>query len=219
MATRERAADRGARLARQDLEAVVAEIHRARLGLDLTLEEVGRAVGLSYSEVGRIERGVLRHTSVQHVVRIGAVVGLDVRLKAYPGPARLRDAAQLALLDRFRARLPPGLTIRTEVPLRAAGDQRGWDMTIDGLEPPGRLRVEGVTRLLDAQAQIRPLFQKLRDDGGDHLLLLLADTRRNRAAARLAASALAELFPVAPRAAWAALEVGRYPGGSACLFV
>ncbi|MEO6207784.1 MAG: helix-turn-helix transcriptional regulator [Candidatus Limnocylindrales bacterium] len=88
MTTRERAADRGSRLARTDLQAIGRDLRTARLMAGLTLQTVGRAVGMSYSQVGRVERGVLPSASVGQLARIGAVVGLDVRVRTFPVRAR-----------------------------------------------------------------------------------------------------------------------------------
>lgn len=220
MTTRERAADRGSRLARTDMRAIGLDLRTARLMAGLTLRTVGRAVGMSYSQVGRVERGVLPSASVGQLARIGAVVGLDVRLRAYPGPAPLRDAGQLALIDRLRDRLHAGLRLRTEVPVAAAGDQRAWDGVLSGFIDGGApLRVEAETRIHDAQAQLRRIALKLRDDSAEDVLLVVSDTPRNRAAVRIMGAVVAESFPVPARQALAALGEGRHPGGSALVFL
>lgn len=148
------------------------------------------------------------------------MVGLDVRVRAYPGPAPLRDAGQLALIDRLRDRLRAGLRLRTEVPLAIEGDQRAWDGVLSGFTEGGaQLRVEAETRIHDAQAQLRRIALKLRDDGAEHVLLVVADTPRNRSAVRLIGAVVAESFPVPARLALAALSDGRHPGGSALVFL
>jgi len=220
MTTRERAADRGSRLARTDLQTIGRDLRTARLMAGLTLRTVGRAVGMSYSQVGRVERGVLPSASLRQLARIGAVVGLDVRVRTYPGPGPLRDAPQLALLDRLRRRIHANLRFPTEVPLAIAGDQRAWDGVLSGFSDGGAaLRVEAETRIHDAQAQMRRITLKLRDDGADHVLLVVADTPRNRAAVRVMGPVVAESFPVPARVALAALSAGRHPGGSALVFL
>ena len=120
----ERAADRGSRRARQDLIAAGLDIRAARLMVGKTLREVGRAVGMSYSQVGRMERAASPNVTVVRLAKVGAVVGLDVRLRTNLGPVPLRDAGQIALLDRLRRRIAPTLTLRTEVPLPIHGDLR-----------------------------------------------------------------------------------------------
>lgn len=202
------------------MQAIGRELRTARLMAGLTLRTVGRAVGMSYSQVGRLERGVAANASVWQLARIGSVVGLDVRVRAYPGPAPLRDAGQLALIDRLRKRLHVDLRLRTEVPLAVEGDQRAWDGVLSGFSGGGApLRVEVETRIHDAQAQLRRIALKLRDDSAEHVLFVVADTPRNRAAVRLMGAVLAESFPVPARLALAALGEGRHPGGSAMVFL
>jgi transcriptional regulator with XRE-family HTH domain len=219
--TKERAADRGTRIARHDLVTVGADIRTARLASGLSLRTVGRAVAMSYTQVGRIERAVHTNVSATQLARIGAVVGLDVRVRTFPGPAPLRDSGQLALLDRLRVRLHPDLQLRTEVPLLIEGDQRAWDGMIRGLlSPPATfLPAEAETRIYDFQAQTRRIMLKCRDAGVDHVLLVVSGTRTNRRAIRAAQSAVNELFPVPERVALAALAGGEHPGGSALVFL
>ena len=73
--------------------------------------------------------------------------------------------------------------------------------------------------MLDAQGQLRRLMLKLRDSGFEHVLLLLADTRRNREAMAVAGSIVAAEFPVPARVALAALASGQHPGGSAVILL
>ena len=220
MPDRERSADRGARLARRDLVTVGSDLRTARIMAGKTLADVGRATGMSYSTVGRIERAALPSVAVSQLARIGAVCGLDVRIRAYPGPTPLRDAAQIALFDRLRGRLGPTLVMRTEVPLQLLGDLRAWDAVIAGFEPVADpLHTEGETRLYDAQGQLRRIALKARDSGVDTVLLVIADTPRNRAAARAAGPMMTEGYPIRPRAALSSLAAGQHPGGSAVIFI
>lgn len=222
MPTRERPADRGERIGRSDLVRVTADLRAARVAAGLSLDDVGRAVGLSRPQLSRIERAQAPATTIIQLARIGAVVGFDVRVRAYPGPDPLRDTGQIRLLDRLRRRLHPGLALRTEVALPIAGDLRAWDGWIDGLvSGAGRtvgLPVEAETRLADFQAQTRRLILKMRDGGAEHALLVVADTRSNRAAVAGARAAASDLFPVSARSAFAALADGTHPGGSALVF-
>lgn len=176
---------------------------------------------MSYTQVGRIERAVHPNVSATQLARIGAVVGLDVRLRAYPGPVPLRDATQLALIDRLRTWLHPGLAMRTEVPLPLERDQRAWDGVISGFVSPAApiLPAEAETRIHDFQAQTRRIMLKCRDAGLDHVLLVVSGTRSNRLAVRSAGAAVTELFPVPGRDALAALAAGQHPGGSALVFL
>jgi transcriptional regulator with XRE-family HTH domain len=223
MPTRERPVERGDRRAREDLARIGAELRQGRVSCGLSLAELGHAVDLSASQVSRIERSLAPSVTVRQMARLGAVVGLDVRVRTYPGPDPLRDLAQVRLLDRLRARLHPDLTFRMEVPLPAVGDQRAWDAWIGGFVAASMstrgLPVEGETRITDWQAVIRRLMRKVRDGGADDVLLLVADTRANRVAIKAAGAAVAESFPVTPRTALAALAAGEHPGGSALVFL
>lgn len=176
---------------------------------------------MSYSQVGRIERAVLRSVTAIQLARVGAVVGLDVRVKAYPGPASIRDAAQVALIGRFRTHLHRSLSLRLEVPIPIVGDQRAWDAVVAGLVdgPGASIPVECETRLHDLQAQLRRMQLKCRDAQAKDVLLVVAGTRGNRRVLREAASLLEDLFPVDGRQALAALGAGRYPAGSALILL
>ena len=179
----------------------------------LTQQEVGDAVGISHAEVSRIERGLATHVPYETLVLMGAVLGLDLPLRAFPAGEPVRDAPQLALLASFRRLLAATLVWRTEVPLRISGDRRAWDALIEGRG--WRVPVEAETRLRDVQALTRRIGLKQRDDRTDVVILLVADTRHNRHVLRLAALDLAATFPVSGRAALKTLSEGRQPSGSA----
>lgn len=223
MPAKERAADRGVRVARRDISVIGADLRAGRIGAGLSLDEVGRAVALSASQVGRIERS--RHEAVTAVqlAKIGAVVGLDVRIHAYPGPDPIRDAAQVALLARFRERLHPSLTLRTEIPLPIANDLRAWDGVVGGLrgsdQRPRIIPTEAETRIHDVRAQFQRIERKARDAEIDQVIVVISDAAANRAAIRAAAMTLADRFPISARQALAALGRGEHPGGSALIFL
>ncbi len=169
---------------------------------------------MSHSKVGRFERSAAP-VSVEFVASLCAVVGLDLAIRTFPAGDPIRDRAQLTLLERLRGRLDPSLRWRTEVPLPIPGDLRAWDAEIRGRQPaPWRARIEAETNLSDGQALERRLSLKLRDDPGGHLILLVSDTRANRAALRSIGVGLRELLPLETRAILSALDAGRDPGGS-----
>jgi hypothetical protein len=144
-----------------------------------------------------------------------AVVGLDLAIRTYPAGDPIRDAGQLALLERLRARPHPCLRWRTEVPLPIEGDLRAWDAEIRGRDPrPWRVRVEAETRINDAQALERKVALKLRDDADGHLVLLVSDTRAHRRSLATLAPGLNAMLPRATREILSALAAGREPPGS-----
>lgn len=217
MGGRERAVDRGAARGRAVAAALARELHDARLDRGLTQEAVGRAVGLSGAQVSRIERGLVAGVSIEQVGRLLAVVGLELSARAYPTGVPLRDAAHVALLGRLRVRLHRTLGWRTEVPLSMKGDLRAWDGVIRG--PTWRIGVEAETRPIDAQALVRRVSLKARDDGVDGILLVLADTRHDRAFLRAAGDVVMSRFPADGRQAIERLRMGLRPDGDAVVLL
>jgi transcriptional regulator with XRE-family HTH domain len=197
------------------------EEHRlARVGAGLSLRACADATGASYQQLSRFEHGQLRRLSLEDVGAWFAVVGLDLVLRPYPAGDPIRDRAQLALLERLRARLHPNLRWRTEVPLPIEGDLRAWDAEIRGREPgPWRARVEAETRIADGQALERKLALKLRDDPDGHLILLVSDSRSNRRALNALGPALRAMLPLAGRPILSALGVGRGPAGNGIVII
>jgi transcriptional regulator with XRE-family HTH domain len=188
----------------------------------LSLRFVGGKVGLSATQVMRFERGLVPNASVRQLARIGAVVGVTVRVRTYPGADPVRDKAQSELMRRLAVRLHASLKFTTEVPLPIQGDQRAWDGWISafpGGADRGGLPVDAETRLYDIQALLRRLTLKLRDSDADSLLLVVSDTRSNREAVAAAHHVLAGVFPISPRRALASLAAGHHPGGSAVIFL
>ena len=215
VSTRERPADRGRRRAREAMRRLGLEHRRARMNAGLSLRIAGDASGAPHQQLMRFEAGLLDRISVSEVGAWCAVVGLDLVFKAYPAGDAIRDASQARLLERLRVLLHPGLRWRTEVGLPIPGDLRAWDALIRGED--WRIGVEAETVLSDIQALERRLALKTRDGGVDHVILLVADTPRNRRA-RAAAPAAFTGYAADPRAVLSALRTGRDPGRSGIVF-
>lgn len=158
----------------------------------------------------RIEAGT-RPTTINEYATLGAAVGLDVRLRAHPAGDPIRDAGQQRLLERLRVRLDTSLRWATEVPLPIEGDLRAWDAVIRRTN--WHIAVEAETVLDDIQTLERKLALKQRDGGIDHVILLVAETPRNRRALAAAPAAFAT-FSRDARAMLRALGDGRDPGSS-----
>lgn len=193
------------------------EFREARLQAGLTQRQVGAAVGLSASEVSRIELGQAHHAPFGTLVLVAAALGLDLPLRAFPAGDPIRDIAQLTLLAKLRARLAPSLRWRTEVPLAIPGDRRAWDAVIEGRG--WRLPIDAESRLRDVQAVSRRVALKRRDDQSEMVILLVADTRHNRRVLRLAGPDLAAEFPIAGAPALIALAKGELPTASAIVLL
>ncbi len=213
MASKQRAVDKGTDQARSITIDLAGELRRAREQHGLSQTVVGRAVGVSASQVSRIERAQPKCLSIRQIARLLAVVGLELSARAYPAGPPIRDAAHRGLLDRFRARVAPSVAWRFEVPVGRAGDLRAWDAVL--LVGAVELGLEAETRPRDVQALQRRVALKRRDDPGvSGVVLLLADTRHNRALLREHGEALRGDFPVPAAALLEALSDGRDPGGS-----
>jgi transcriptional regulator with XRE-family HTH domain len=140
-----------------------ADIRGARTSAGLSLRTAGNAADMSHAQFGRIERGELPQVTVDQLSRACAAVGLRLIVRGYPDGDAVRDSAQLALLGRFRFRLPERAGWATEVPLSPSGDLRAWDgiATVAG----ERFAIEAETRLHDIQALERRIALKQRDGG------------------------------------------------------
>jgi transcriptional regulator with XRE-family HTH domain len=212
MGTRERRIDRANAITTKTRTTVGRELREARVAAGLSQREVGSAVGMSHSQVSRIELGGLANMTVEQLSRLAIAVGLEVSVRLYPASDPVRDVAHIRLLERLRSRLHPSLTWRTEVPLPIPGDLRAWDAVVAGAG--WKVAIEAETRVADAQALQRRLSRKLRDGQMPHVLLLVADTVRNREAVAQWGSGLGAMFPVGARVTLEALRQGTDPGGS-----
>jgi transcriptional regulator with XRE-family HTH domain len=217
MVSRERAVDIGAARGREILGRLPAEARAARLALGLGQADVAAALGISRSQVSRIERGRSPDLTFDLAARLFAVLGHELAVRTYPSGDPIRDTAHAALLERLRARCHRSFRWQTEVPLPIAGDLRAWDATAIG--PACRIGIEAETRLRDIQALDRRLALKERDGGMDRLILLVLDSRSNRAAIRAREADLGLRFPVPGARALELLGVGVDPGGNALILL
>jgi transcriptional regulator with XRE-family HTH domain len=207
-------------MARQEADALARrirfdlgrEIRNARLDGATSLRDAAARVGISHSQLGRIERGQVRRLTVDQLSRACAAVGLALAVRGHPGSGAALDAAQLALLGRLRAQLPLGVAVRTEVPLPIPGDRRAWDTVLE--LDPNPTPVEAETRLRDIQALDRRVALKLRDSEFDLVLLLVNDTAHNRALLELHREDLRTSLPLDSRSILRALRKGRTPEAS-----
>jgi transcriptional regulator with XRE-family HTH domain len=216
MPTYESAVARGTRMGRTERRRTGEQLRIARVVAGLSQRNLGAMVGLSHSTVGRMERGAVQRITVDRLALVAAVLGLDLRIGLFPTGTPVRDAAHLALLGRLRQRVPATLRWRAEVPVPIPGDLRSADVVIDGESVDAM--VEAETRLGDLQAMERRTYLKQRDIGSRRVILLVADTRHNRAVLE-AHPELVERFPVSTRACLQALRDGRDPGGNAIVLL
>jgi transcriptional regulator with XRE-family HTH domain len=215
VATREDAGQRGQRRAARLRLELGNALRDARRGAGLRQQTVAQRAAISQAGVSRTERAT-RSATLDELAILAAVVGLDLVVRLYPGPDPIRDRAHVRLLARLQAELPT-LKWWTEVPVPIPGDQRA----IDAVVRFGSLGVgfELETRLVDAQALVRRLALKQRDAGLARMVLVLADTRTNRAALAAADGTLRSAFSLAKREVIASLRDGRAPNANGIVLV
>jgi transcriptional regulator with XRE-family HTH domain len=216
MPARDSLATQGAKRSSLLRQRIAEDFTRARIGGGLSVRQVATKVGVSADRIARAELGGPGTLTIDLAARIAPVVGLQLVTTLYPNGDPVRDAAQLALLERFRRRLAPSLTLRTEVPMPITGDLRAADGVIE-LEA-AVIMVEAETRLTDIQAAERKALLKLRDLGADRLILLISDTPNNRRVLELHPE-LRQRFPVSQRPCLAALARGEDPGGNSIVIL
>jgi transcriptional regulator with XRE-family HTH domain len=193
------------------------ELLTARLAAGISQRAAAAAGGMSNSQFGRIERAEIRHLTFDQASRAAAAVGLRLVVRTYPDGDPARDAAHLALVERFRKRLPSAAEWRTEVPMPIAGDRRAWD----GWARVGRRTAgcEAETRLTDAQALERRTALKQRDGNVDIVLLVIADTMANRRFLEQHREQLRGLLPLDSRQVFEAFRRGELPERSGIVIV
>ena len=216
MARRSVPRDQAALRAQRQLDDLVADFRAARAAAGLRQSAVAAKLGYSRQLIALWERGTVVPGLIQ-LARWGAVVGLDVPLRAFPAGGPLRDVGQLRLLARARILIGDNWGWRTEVPVsNDPRDRRALDVVLTGAA--GSIGLEAITRLTDAQAQIRAALLKQKAAQLDRILLVLADTRHNRAAVVDATPSLDGAFPASPREVLAALRTGQLPAANGLSF-
>jgi transcriptional regulator with XRE-family HTH domain len=209
MPTTIRRRDAGIHHAEATTSRLAQELRIARAASGLSLRALADASGMSRSHLNRIERGRAPAASLQTLCVVFAILGMRLSVRPYPEGVPLRDAAHARLLARFRAELPPSITFRTEVPLRIDRDLRAWDGELTAAD--GTCKLEAETSLVDLQATERRIALKMADDHVERVILLVADTRRNRRVLREFRESLAARFPLGTRELLHELRAGRLP--------
>lgn len=216
MATRESAAARGERRSRFLRQRTSDELGGARRAIGLSLRESSRKLDVSVDRLLRAERSEPATLTIDLAARYASMLGLELAVSMHPIGNATRDKGHLALLERFRRRLPSSMRWRTEVPIPITGDPRSAD-GIASTDSTAYL-VEAETHVGDFQALERRLFAKARDIGADRVVLLLADTQHNRTLLK-ELPGIRQRFSVDTRALFRAFATGQDPGGDALVIL
>jgi hypothetical protein len=95
-------------------------------------------------------------------------------------------------------------------------DRRAFDVVLTGNGV--QVGLELITRFVDAQAQIRQANLKREAGGLDRMILVLADTARNRDAVREAAAYVTDSYALEGRSVLTALRAGQLPAANGLIF-
>jgi transcriptional regulator with XRE-family HTH domain len=206
------------RRARAQVDHVLDDARHARLARGISMTRVASALGCSRQLIGLVEHRRLQSIDPSFLARYCAAVGLDISVRAHPGGAPLRDTGQLRLLARLHRILGDGWSWRTEVPVTAdPSDRRAIDAVL--ARSGHRVGVEAISRIGDAQATARMITLKQEAVGVRCMILLLADTRHNRAAVLAGEATLRPAFPLRTRTVLRALRAGFPPPSNGIAFL
>lgn len=189
-----------------------------RQAAGLSQSAVASVIGCSRQLIGLVEAGQVQ-VGIGLLAAYCAAVGLDLSLKAFDGGSPLRDAGQLPVLGRFVTSITPGAwQIESEVPVLAdVRDRRAFDLVLR--RPQAVVAVEGISHFSDGQDQVRRTVLKQQAAGIPIAVIVFADTRHNRLAARIAAPTLEPAFPLGPREVMRALRAGEVPAANGIVFI
>jgi transcriptional regulator with XRE-family HTH domain len=209
------------RTAARQLREAGNEIRLARLAAGMTQAQVAGRIGCARQRVARFEAGRVASVPLADLSAVAAIVGLRLQVRAFPAGPPLRDLAQLSVTHRLRRRIAQAWRIVLEVPVRIAGDLRAFDLLLRERVTGAVVCVEIITRLADAQAQLRAVHLKWRDGAppGARLVVVLANTPVNRRALAAVRELLRDELPLDGRAVLAALGAGRMPAGNGVVLV
>ena len=209
---------------------VGADIHRQREDAGLTLRQLANEAGIDDGYLGQVERG-MREPSLTVLVAIATALGGDASVRLYPGTGpRLRDPIQARIVEEL-VRIAHSRWIRhVEVPVHRP--VRGViDVVLQHRDEPVVLAIEVHSELRRLEQQLRwanekadalpsaTIWPRDRVVPEIHRVLVLRDTRTNRALAGRFAETIRTAYPVSPSDSWQALTDAATPWlGSAFLW-
>ena len=195
------------------------EIQLARTNLGIPRQRAATLAGVSRNTQQRVEDGD-PNVGLTTLCRVAEAVGLDISVRAFPGATpTLRDTGQLRLADYLRELANPAWQTALEVPI-AGG--RSADMVFFGAT---EIILAEIERLLeDYQAQYRSAEAKrvaLQEEHGRpvRLVLVVEDTRRNRAAVAPHLPLIQHALPAGSRDVLRALQRGSPLGRDGLLWL
>ena len=168
---------------------------------------------MSWSTGARVELGDPGVT-ITTLCAVAEAVGLDIVLRAYPGRGpTLRDTGQLALAERICAQAHAGWQPNVELAVGPNGE--AIDVVLFAAREIWAVEIERMA--IDFQAQYRRADRERAILAALHqrpvrLVIILEDSRRNRAALEAHLAFIHASLPAGSREVLAALRTGRLLG-------
>ena len=192
------------------LQRLGTDARTARVAEGMSQAAVARLARVSQASVARLESGN-PEISVAIVASVFSALGMDLSLRAFPGPGvRLRDSGQLALTSVLRAAAHDSWVLTLEAPV---GDQHGQAADMLLLGRGFGLHIEVETALVDLQAQLRK--GQLKRDGLERrhgtklaFVIALGESKRNRDTVRAVAPVVKAALPASAREVLNSLRAG-----------
>jgi transcriptional regulator with XRE-family HTH domain len=198
-----------ARRVRTTLAGFGVEVRRLREDAGLSRSELARAVGLDPSFLADIEAG-RANPSLESCTRLSLGLGADLPLRLYPTTgATVRDRHQSSIAESLLTQLHPRWRTFSEIAVRRPS--RGWidlglfdsrSRVLVATEIQSDLRrIEQLIRWTEDKAAALPSWDGWTSLGGDvttSRLLVVRETRTNRAVAAEFRHLLRSSFPASP---------------------
>ena len=206
-------------MAREVALSIGQEVSLRRINLGLTVTAAARRAGVAPETQRRVEAGDPVE-SLMTMCRVAGPLGLKVWGRGFPAATpSLRDTGQLVIADQIRTLLHPAARCQLE---HGLGNGRAIDMVVYGADEILAIEIERL--LADLQAQYRSADAKRIELAQAHqrpvrLVLVIADTRRNRAAAAEHARLVRAMLPATPREILGVLRRGGVLGRDGLLWV
>jgi len=188
--------------------------------LGLTRQQVANRAGVSWATALRVELGD-PHLGVETMCAVAEGVGLDVVLRTYPGnQPSLRDTGPMRLVEQLVTQTNPAWQPQVELPI----GQHGESIDICFFGPEEIIDGEVERMATDFQGQYRRADQKRQALAAQHrrpvrLVLVIEDTRRNRAALSPHVAVIPTVLPAGSREVLGALRSGRSLGRDGLLWI
>ena len=217
------------RLTRQANLSFGEDVVRLRVDAGIARRELARAAGVNDSYLAKVEAGTA-HPSIEICVRLGLALGADLAHRLYPttGPT-IRDRLQAAIAETLLSILHPRWHAFLELAVRRPS--RGWidvglhsamENVLVATEIQSELRrFEQLLRWAEAKADSIPSWEGFAQLGGPPTvsrLLIVRETRTNRAVAEEFRRVLRAAYPARPDEALDSLMAGSAWPGPALLW-